>query len=165
MRVSFKKDDLIKLLVLVFGCGVAGGLAWWGYGAYTRSSNRRVVALLEQAETLLKSGDREAGIATVHSAVQAMGKDYPVRGLYAIKEAVLHLDSSDVAVAAKGEAELKALANDPANGYQGLALYYLWHRLWIAGDVAGAEAALKQLQTVRSGLSWASLAQSQIEGA
>ncbi len=115
-----------------------------------------------RSEALLRAGDAPKALQVLREALQAMSSDNPLRPLYAVKEAVLLLNG-DTAAEAEGVALLKKLGDDRVNPQRALALYYLWHHLWIGGKGEEAAQVLTKLKSLRSGLPWGEIAQAQID--
>lgn len=116
-----------------------------GYAEHSGSSLAPFF-LAFQADVLLRKGHADEARATMDRAVASMPKNSDITSLYAIKKAVMELDSDNKEVSEKGKRNLLDLAQDSYNNSQGLAWYHLLQYAIIHNDQAIYKLAYNKLQ-------------------
>jgi hypothetical protein len=116
---------------------------------------------------MLKSGDINGALGVMDDVVVAMPSTDPVRPLFALKRALIRLDSSDTALQEQGLHELTALAQDAANICSDAAQFYLGQYYWSIDQLDKAQTVWQQLvaqRRVEPGMSspWAELASAKL---
>jgi tetratricopeptide (TPR) repeat protein len=77
-----------------------------------------------QADVLIRQGKLAEGASLLDKAVGAMDRQHPLYYLYALKAALVKIDTKDAALEKKGRDELTSLSSNVANPLQDMALYY-----------------------------------------
>lgn len=103
------------------------------------SSNLYPFFLFYQAEALNKQGDYDQALNLMESALQALSEKSPLYGLYAIKHALMQLESPDNVIQEKGKQILQKLSVNNSSDVQPLALYYLGYFAYIKNDIQRAQ--------------------------
>lgn len=99
-----------------------------------------------QAEVLARRGSRDEALAMMDRAVAGMRKNTDVANLYAVKRAVMRLDSEHPEVSAQGKRDLLDLAQDSHNSSQGLAWYHLLEYATVQRDEKLRQTAYNKVQ-------------------
>ena len=89
-----------------------------------RSSVLYPFFLAFQADTLLRLGKIREAAVQLETAVKAMDQQHPLYYLYALKAALVKIDTLDATFEKQGRDELDKLAKNVANPLQDMALYY-----------------------------------------
>lgn len=110
-----------------------------------RSSKLAPFFLIYRADALVAQGKIADAMTVMEDALSKMSSSNPVRALYAVKLALMKLDSADQAVKAAGMQELEEIAGQKNAGSDSAA-YYVGLHFWLAGDIAKAKDAWKSLQ-------------------
>lgn len=123
--------------------------------------------LAYQAEALIQQKKNDEALAVMDQALAAMPSSLSVTAFYAIKRALMRLDSEDQAVKDAGLQELQALADDASNNAQDVALYYLGAYQWEQDNIDGARDTWEKLQVFAQGSRdeqspWAVMAQDRL---
>ncbi|MBN2267327.1 MAG: hypothetical protein JW725_03225 [Candidatus Babeliaceae bacterium] len=133
-----------------------------GYERYSRSSLAPYFLALD-ADLALAQGDRTKACALMERAVGALSDDAAMYGFYAVKKALMKIDSADQKTREAGMQELQTLAHDPRNQQREMAAYYLGLIAFDGGDRRGAEEVWKEFSgPVARNSVWARLAQSKL---
>ncbi len=77
-----------------------------------------------QADTLIRQGDLAQGASLLDQAVSAMDQQHPLYYLYALKAALVKIDTKDAELVKKGRQEIDTLAKSKVNPLKDMALYY-----------------------------------------
>lgn len=109
------------------------------------SSNLQPYFLIYQADALAEQGKQKEAATLLDQALTKLDRSNPVYYLYAIKNALIKIDSSDAALEKKGREELSTLVQDKQNPLQDMARYYLGLDALSQGDTANAEKFLRQV--------------------
>lgn len=109
-----------------------------GYDQYPKSSLAPYF-LAYQAEALIKQGELEQAISTMHKAVDQMPSNSPVLGLYKTKVALMELDSANTDTQKTGLESLHAIAQHAGSTAQDVAAYHLGLYYWVKNDTAQAK--------------------------
>lgn len=119
----------------------ADPIAWealevgFGRGYVEHSSSSLAPFFLAfQAEALAHMNKHDEALQVLDKGVGLMRPNTDVYYLYAIKRAVMRLDSADEKISAQGKRELLDLAQTGRNSSQGLAWYHLLEYAIIHGD-------------------------------
>lgn len=99
-----------------------------------------------QAEVLIRKGLRDEALIIMDQAVAAMPKNTDITNLYAVKRAVMRLDSDRPEMSAQGKRDLLDLAQDVRNSSQGLAWYHLLEYAIVQRDEDLRKLAHNKLQ-------------------
>ena len=89
-----------------------------------RSSVLYPFFLAFQADTLIRLGKINEAATQLDKAVKAMDQQHPLYYLYALKAALVKIDTKDATLEKEGRAELGRLASNEVNPLQDMALYY-----------------------------------------
>lgn len=133
-----------------------------------RSSAYAPYFLNFQAQALLNQGKYQEAITVLDSALALIPTTSPLFAPYAVKKALILLDSDDQAVQEKGLTSLTEYAHDVKNKQRDEALYYLGLYYAQKGDVAQARAQWGLLVQVfpmqgETGSVYAELAQARLD--
>lgn len=101
--------------------------------------------LAYKADILGIEGKQKEAIETMNALLSSIDKKQPLYYLYAIKSALMKLDSSDEAVKNEGRTTLMQLAEDNQNPVRDMALYYRGLEAWQKGDVAEGKKFWNQI--------------------
>lgn len=130
-------------------------------GAQRNSSSKlHPYFLAFQADALIEQGKLNEALALMNKAVNALSRTNPLYFLYALKRALMSIDSSDEATKKEGRQELASLAKDPANPMQDMARYYAGLESLGHGDKTEAQNFFKEIADQQS--SWYLLAQDKL---
>ncbi len=77
-----------------------------------------------QADTLIRQGKLADGAGLLEQAVKAMNAQHPLYYLYALKAALVKIDTKDATLEKQGRSEIDTLSSNVANPLQDMALYY-----------------------------------------
>ena len=77
-----------------------------------------------QADTVIRQGKLADGAGLLEQAVKAMDQQHPLYYLYALKAALVKIDTKDAALEKQGRQEIDRLASNKANPLKDMALYY-----------------------------------------
>ena len=77
-----------------------------------------------EADALIRLGKKAEAAVQLDKAVKAMDRSHSLYYLYALKAALVKIDTQDASLEKEGRAELGTLASDKANPLQDMALYY-----------------------------------------
>jgi tetratricopeptide (TPR) repeat protein len=83
-----------------------------------------------QAEAAMRQGKTEQALNLMDSAISGMSAKSPLYYVYAIKKALMGLDSNQAELQQKALTELTALAEDKHNPQKDEARYYLGYTAW-----------------------------------
>ena len=89
-----------------------------------RSSVLYPYFLAFQADALIRLGKITDAARQLDKAIKAMDRQHPLYYLYALKAALVKIDTQDAELEKQGRAELDALSSDRANPLEDMALYY-----------------------------------------
>ena len=92
-----------------------------------------------EAEALLEQGKSKEAIGLLDKAVGMISRNNSLYFLYALKRALMKIDSSDEVLQKSGRQELAELAKDTANPVQDMARYYSGLDALSRGDTAAAK--------------------------
>ncbi len=98
-----------------------------------------------EADTLISLGKVNEAAAQLDKAVKAMDQQHPLYYLYALKAALVKIDTQDATLEKEGRASLDTLASSAANPLQDMALYYGGRDADTKGDRARAAAKYKEI--------------------
>lgn len=98
-----------------------------------------------EADALLRLGKVTEAAQQLDKAVKAMDKQHPLYYLYAIKAALVKIDTQDATLGKQGRAELDTLGSMAANPLQDMALYYGGLDADTNGDRAKAVSQFKEI--------------------
>ncbi len=110
-----------------------------------RSSVLYPFFLAFEADTLIRLGKGNEAAAQLDKAVKAMDQQHPLYYLYALKAALVKIDTQDATLEKEGRASLDTLASSAANPLQDMALYYVGLDADTKGDRARAAAKFKEI--------------------
>lgn len=102
-----------------------------------------------QTEALVKSDDMTHALEVMEVMHASMRSSDPLYNLFALKYALMQLDSADEAVKARGLEALKRLAENSSNLYTDAAQFYLGQYYWSNNQVDEARGVWKQLLSAR----------------
>ncbi len=77
-----------------------------------------------QADTLIRQGKLVDGAGLLDQAVKAMSTQHPLYYLYALKAALVKIDTQDATLEKQGRSEIDKLSSSKANPLKDMALYY-----------------------------------------
>ena len=77
-----------------------------------------------QADTLIRQGKLVDGASLLDKAVSSMNTQHPLYYLYALKAALVKIDTQDATLEKQGRSDIDALASSKANPLKDMALYY-----------------------------------------
>lgn len=77
-----------------------------------------------QADALIRQGNLTEGAQLLDKAIDAMDAQHSLYHLYALKAALVKIDTKDAALEKRGRDQLNLLASNVANPLQDMALYY-----------------------------------------
>lgn len=109
------------------------------------SSKMHPYFLVYQADVLIQQGKTKEAGALMDKALIEMNAQQPLYTTYALKRALLNLDSGDPASQKRGREELESLAKDTSNPTQDMALYYSALDAESRGDEAQAGKQFKEI--------------------
>jgi tetratricopeptide (TPR) repeat protein len=98
-----------------------------------------------EADTLIRLGKIDEAAVLLDKAVKAMGQSNPLYHLYALKAALVKLDTQDATLQQEGRASLDSLASMAANPLQDMALYYAGLYADTKGDHSTAVTRFKEI--------------------
>ena len=101
--------------------------------------------MVYEADTLIHQGKIKEASVLMDKAVQEMDSQHPLYTTYALKRALLRLDSGDASLEKQGREELEALAQDKNNSARDSALYYSGLYAENRADKAQAEKRFKEI--------------------
>lgn len=134
-----------------------------GYENYSGSS-LAAYFLAFQSEIALRQGNTQKARELLGKAVQSMAVSAPLYGAYAVKLALMDMDSDNPDLIEKGTKALQQLASNTRNKDRDMALYYQGLHLFQAGDRAAAEKVWQPLVGVQGTDSvWAQAAQAKLD--
>lgn len=113
-----------------------------------RSSSLYPYFVFYQADILGKQGKEQEAVQLMDTATAHMDKRSILYFLYALKDALMNIDSSDTPRVQKGRELLETLANDSKNPLQDMARYYSALDARSQGE---GEAAQKRFQQIIAG--------------
>jgi hypothetical protein len=99
-----------------------------------------------QSEVVAHQGLQAEALDLLDRAIAGMRKNTDIRNIYAIKRAVMRLDSENEKISAQGKRELLDLAQDMNNSSQGLAWYHLLEYAIVQRDKELHKLAQNKLQ-------------------
>lgn len=135
-----------------------------GYSQYSGSSLAPYF-LVYQAQALIKQDKMQEAKEVLDKAVSSMSSSSPLQPLYAMKLALMTMDTD----AKAGIDQLQTLANDSSNKFSDAAAYYLGEYYWTHNEGGKAkEVWQKMIETTKTdkklGQSpWAAMAQTTLE--
>lgn len=109
-----------------------------------RSSKLAPFFLLCRADALLAQGDMAQAMTVMQDGLSKMASSNPLRSLYAVKLALMKMDSADQAIKADGMKELEKIAQQDTAGAD-MAAYYVGLSFWQVGNVDKAKESWKIL--------------------
>lgn len=121
------------------------GLFEQGYQQH-KQRNIAPLFLAMKADAQLQLGQFVESINTLQQALDILPKKSQLFPLFATKQALMQLDSSDDAISKVGLAHLVALARDTDNSLQDMALYYLGRYYWSQNQIEDAKKAWQDLE-------------------
>ncbi len=77
-----------------------------------------------QADTVIRQGNLAQGAQLLEKAVNAMNQQHPLYYLYALKAALVKIDTKDAELEKQGRQEIDRLGSNNANPLKDMALYY-----------------------------------------
>ncbi len=110
-----------------------------------RSSALYPYFLTFQADAFIRLGKLSEAAEIFDAAVKSMGKKHPLYFLYALKAALVKIDTKDATREKEGRATLDSLSRNRANPLQEMALYYSGLDASSLGDEARAQAKFKEV--------------------
>ena len=110
-----------------------------------RSSVLYPFFLAFQADTLIRLGKVVEAAKQLDKAVKAMDPQHPLYFLYAIKAALVKIDTKDATQEKEGRAMLATLASNVANPLQDMALYYSGLDADTQGEQSQAASKYKEI--------------------
>lgn len=108
------------------------------------SSKLAPLFLIYRADALVAQGDNAQAMTVMQDGIAKMSSSSPLRSLYAVKLALMKIDSADQSMKAAGMQELEKLAQQDVAGAD-MAAYYRGLLFWQAGEVEKAKDAWKRL--------------------
>jgi predicted negative regulator of RcsB-dependent stress response len=115
-----------------------------GYRLYGNSSFGPYF-LTAESQAFAQQGDAKKALEAKTQALKKMAKSSPVYTIFAIRQALMKLDSDDAAVQTEGLNELQTLASDKKNKQRDEALYYLGNYYSTHDDAQRAQDLWKEL--------------------
>jgi len=114
--------------------------------AYDQNSSSGIAPLFLafKSEALLQQNNRSQATEVLAAALKNI-KDENLKNAYAVKYALMQLDSDDMTARQHGFDELKALAEDSKNVAHDVALYHMGLHFWHEKDFARAKNYWNQL--------------------
>ncbi len=109
------------------------------------SSKLQPYFLAFEADALIEQGKIKEAAILIDKAVGMISRDNPLYFLYAIKRALIKIDSSDEGMEKQGRQELAALAKDTANPMQDMARYYSGLDALSQGDKTAARNFFQEI--------------------
>lgn len=126
---------------------VAGAFAL-GY-EHHRNSNLAPFFKFFEAEALLEQGKREDAIKMTQDALNALEKNNPYYSFYAVKLALMKMESSVDEVRQEGLMSLEEIGSADS-GAQDMASYYLGDHYWENNELKKAQDIWKKVIAVKS---------------
>jgi predicted negative regulator of RcsB-dependent stress response len=135
-----------------------------GYSSYSGTSLAPYF-LAFQSEIAVRQDERVKARELMDKAVHVMARTAKLYGPYAVKLALMQIDSGEPALVEKGTSSLHALAHDSKNPDRDMALYYEGLRLFEQGDRSAAEKIWHTLVGDVHGADsiWAQIAQAKLD--
>lgn len=116
-----------------------------------------------EADALIHQNKKEQAITVMNDMLGRLSNKQPLYYLYAIKRALIKVDSADTNVQQEGEKELAALSSDASNPIRDMALYHAGLDAWHKGDKIKAEKLWKDILGLGNPNSnWYQLAQAKL---
>lgn len=109
------------------------------------SSKMHPYFLIYQADTLIAQGKLKEAIALMDKALLEIDRKQPLYTTFALKRALLKMDSDDASQQKQGREELELLSQDATNPMQDMALYYSGLDAENRSDKAHAEKQYKEI--------------------
>ncbi|MFA6065920.1 MAG: hypothetical protein WC707_01940 [Candidatus Babeliaceae bacterium] len=117
-----------------------------------------------KADALVRLNKQAEAITTMGLMVEKLSTASPLYYLYAIKHALLKIDSSDTIIKSEGYADLEKLSEAKKNPYQDMALYYIGYNAYVYGDPERAQKVWTKLIRLHGASSiWSQMAQAKLE--
>ena len=133
-----------------------------GHGKYS-SSSVTPFFLSFQAEILSKQGKVGQAIAVMQNSLKKMSKRIPLYGMYAVKLALMKIDSPDPLVVKEGQKSLEIFANDKKNSGRATALYHQGLIAFASADRVLAEKSWNTLIDDFEKSAWTKMAQRKLD--
>lgn len=135
-----------------------------GYSQYSNSTLAPYF-LAFQSEIAARQGDAARARDAMEKAVRDMSSQAPLYSFYAIKLALMQIESDNPDMAEKGKKLLHALTHDVRNADRDMALYYEGLVLFEKGDRLAAEKIWRALIGSAQGADsiWAHIAQAKLD--
>lgn len=134
-----------------------------GYAQYA-STSLAPYFLVFQSEIAARQGNSTKARTLLENALQAMSTRTPGYGAYAVKLALVQMDSAETAVVEKGKQGLQSIANDAHNPDRNMAIYYQGLHTFERGDRAAAEKIWQPLFGSQAADSlWSQFAQAKLD--
>ncbi len=115
-----------------------------------RSSALYPFFLAFEADALIRLGNIAQAAALLDTAVNHMDKQHPLYYLYALKAALVKIDTQDATLEKEGRASLDSLASMEANPLQDMARYYAGLDADTKGDRARAVSYYEKIMAQSS---------------
>jgi len=116
-----------------------------------------------QAEILRRQRKHGQAITIMQNSLHKMSSNIPLYGMYAVKLALMKIDSPDQSVAKEGLNSLAMLAKDKKNSGRATALYHQGLIAFNSGDRASAEKSWNILIENFSSSAWSKVAQNKLD--
>jgi predicted negative regulator of RcsB-dependent stress response len=134
-----------------------------GYKEYSNSTLAPYF-LAFQAEIARLQGRADDARALLERALSILSKTSPLYNAYALKLAMMKIDSGDAGLVNDGTSSITALASDAKNRDRDMALYYQGLLAFDSGDRAAAEKSWNVLiEKYGAQSTWAQVAQAKLE--
>lgn len=135
-----------------------------GYSYYSGSSLAPYF-LAFQSEIAARQGDAEKARDLLDKAVKTMSRKVPLYSFYAVKLALMNIESGTPDLVEKGNHSLHALVHDSKNPDRDMARYYEGLSLFEKGDRPAAEKVWQALVggSQSAGSIWAQIAQAKLD--
>ena len=135
-----------------------------GYSYYSNSTLAPYF-LAFQSEIAVRQGDFVRARESMDKAVKAMAPSAPLYVAYALKLALMQIESGNPDLVEKGKKLLHTLAHDVKHSDRDMALYYEGLQLFEQGDRPAAEKVWNSLITSTRGADsiWAQIAQAKLD--
>lgn len=99
------------------------------------------------ADALIRLGKIREAAVQLDRAVKAMDASHPLYFLYAIKAALVKIDTQDLSLEKEGRAQLASLASQGSNPLRNMALYYSALDADTQGDRSRAASQYKEIMS------------------
>ncbi|MCL4361008.1 tetratricopeptide repeat protein [Candidatus Dependentiae bacterium] len=120
--------------------------------------------LTYESDAVLRQGDEKRALQLMQDAVKNLSSNSPIYYLYKIKLSLMQMDSKDKDIAHQGKLTLENLAQENANPYKDMSLYYLGNNAFVNGQINEAKNSWQKMMQIASKDSvWANAAHSKLE--